>query len=94
MVALNWQTPDENMWLNHARFSVNGGCGYLLKPTYLREARQQVFDPLAQNISERSTPVQMRVVVLETRNVPMHENKPSSSIFVNVRKASFAMPDC
>eukprot|EP00993_Chasmostoma_nieuportense_P001867 NODE_270_length_2529_cov_78.808493_g251_i0.p1 GENE.NODE_270_length_2529_cov_78.808493_g251_i0~~NODE_270_length_2529_cov_78.808493_g251_i0.p1 ORF type:complete len:787 (-),score=210.45 NODE_270_length_2529_cov_78.808493_g251_i0:102-2462(-) len=35
-VALNYQTNDFPMRLNDAKFTQNGGCGYLLKPTYLR----------------------------------------------------------
>lgn len=32
MVALNYQTPDKPMWLNHGFFEQNGGCGMVLKP--------------------------------------------------------------
>mmetsp|Transcript_11602 Transcript_11602/g.10116 ORF Transcript_11602/g.10116 Transcript_11602/m.10116 type:complete len:133 (+) Transcript_11602:797-1195(+) len=38
MVALNFQTSDEAMLLNYAKFCGNGGitCGYLVKPPELR----------------------------------------------------------
>lgn len=36
MVALNFQTADRSMQLNCGRFSDNGGCGYVLKPRFLR----------------------------------------------------------
>ncbi|KAJ9470664.1 1-phosphatidylinositol 4 [Diplonema papillatum] len=42
-VALNFQTPDPGMRLNHAFFKSNGACGYVLKPPRFR-ARQ--LDPL------------------------------------------------
>ncbi|CAL8143151.1 unnamed protein product [Orchesella dallaii] len=35
MVALNYQTPDKPLQLNHGKFQDNGGCGYILKPDYL-----------------------------------------------------------
>ncbi len=35
-VALNYQTDDLQNLLNRAWFSGNGGCGYILKPEYLR----------------------------------------------------------
>ncbi|ODM95281.1 1-phosphatidylinositol 4,5-bisphosphate phosphodiesterase gamma-1 [Orchesella cincta] len=35
MVALNYQTPDKPLQLNHGKFQDNGGCGYVLKPSYL-----------------------------------------------------------
>eukprot|EP00043_Microstomoeca_roanoka_P005501 m.56102 g.56102 ORF g.56102 m.56102 type:complete len:1354 (+) comp12995_c0_seq1:65-4126(+) len=42
LVALNYQTPDKAMWLNHGKFQQNGRCGYILKPaTMLRPT----FDP-------------------------------------------------
>lgn len=43
-VALNFQTPGCEMDLNHGRFLVNGRCGYVLKPSFLR-SRQTSFDP-------------------------------------------------
>ena len=44
MVALNYQADDESMCLQHGFFSDNGGCGYLLKPTFLLPG-DQPFDP-------------------------------------------------
>jgi hypothetical protein len=44
MVALNYQSNDESMCLQHGFFSDNGGCGYLLKPPCLL-ATDRSFDP-------------------------------------------------
>ncbi|KAG5466045.1 hypothetical protein LSCM4_01182 [Leishmania orientalis] len=39
LVALNWQTRDQYFRVNEGFFThQNGGCGYVLKPVYLREA--------------------------------------------------------
>lgn len=35
LVALNYQTWDEPMYINEAKFAQNGKCGYVLKPKYL-----------------------------------------------------------
>ncbi len=35
--ALNYQTSGKPMDLNEGKFRDNGGCGYLLKPTIMRE---------------------------------------------------------
>ena len=35
-VALNYQTDDRQNLFNRAMFTANGGCGYILKPRYLR----------------------------------------------------------
>jgi len=34
VVALNYQAKDESIWLNHAMFRDNGGCGYVLRPQW------------------------------------------------------------
>eukprot|EP01134_Creolimax_fragrantissima_P006732 CFRG6732T1 len=36
IVALNFQTPDGPMQVNTAFFKQNGGCGYVLKPEFMR----------------------------------------------------------
>ena len=36
-MTLNYQTNDNQNAYNHARFSDNGGCGYVLKPEFLRD---------------------------------------------------------
>lgn len=36
MAALNYQDPSTPLLLNFVKFADNGGCGYLLKPPYLR----------------------------------------------------------
>lgn len=38
IVALNYQTWDEPLRINHGKFAENGHTGYLLKPAYLRVA--------------------------------------------------------
>lgn len=45
IVALNYQTPSDEMSVNLGKFADNGGCGYLLKPAPLREAGS-AFNPL------------------------------------------------
>jgi phosphatidylinositol phospholipase C beta len=48
MVALNFQTSDLPMQLNQGKFEYNGGCGYLLKPDFMRR-KDRVFDPFAES---------------------------------------------
>ena len=35
-MALNYQTPDEPMHVYKGLFIDNGGCGYVLKPEFMR----------------------------------------------------------
>jgi len=48
MTALNYQTFDLGYILNSAMFDANGGCGYVLKPSYLRSP------PVGGNTSQAS----------------------------------------
>uniref|UniRef100_A0A914Z205 Phosphoinositide phospholipase C n=1 Tax=Panagrolaimus superbus TaxID=310955 RepID=A0A914Z205_9BILA len=43
IVALNYQTPGLMMDLQEGKFAANGGCGYVLKPTVMRD---DIFTPL------------------------------------------------
>lgn len=43
-VALNFQTPGEQMDLNQGRFLPNGRCGYILKPSFLCSPKSN-FNP-------------------------------------------------
>ncbi|CAD8157603.1 unnamed protein product [Paramecium pentaurelia] len=42
IIALNFQTKDEPMLINQARFQQNLGCGYVLKPKYLIEGLDDI----------------------------------------------------
>lgn len=42
MVSLNVQTADLYLHLNRAHFTLNGNCGWVLKPDYLRQGQPQV----------------------------------------------------
>lgn len=44
IVALNYQTGTEPMWVNNGKFLGNGNCGYILKPEYMRGPSIN-FDP-------------------------------------------------
>lgn len=44
IVALNYQTMDEPMLLNEAKFAQNGKCGYVLKPKFFYDRREN-YDP-------------------------------------------------
>lgn len=48
-VALNFQVLDLPMQLNMAKFELNGGCGYLTKPSLMRY-KDKHFDPFAEKI--------------------------------------------
>jgi phosphatidylinositol phospholipase C delta len=45
MAAMNYQTSDDMMALYYGKFLDNGGCGYILKPNYVRNAHVTEFNP-------------------------------------------------
>eukprot|EP00301_Raphidiophrys_heterophryoidea_P017272 c27138_g1_i1.p1 GENE.c27138_g1_i1~~c27138_g1_i1.p1 ORF type:complete len:312 (+),score=84.55 c27138_g1_i1:134-937(+) len=44
-VALNYQRFDKPMHINDAFFQLNGGCGYVLKPDYMRDPANRLITP-------------------------------------------------
>ncbi|NWX33182.1 PLCZ1 phosphodiesterase, partial [Notiomystis cincta] len=60
MVALNFQTPGTQMELQDGKFLDNGGCGYVLKPEFLRDCNT-TFTP--QNVGGYSKPMSLSIRV-------------------------------
>ncbi|XP_012868155.1 PREDICTED: 1-phosphatidylinositol 4,5-bisphosphate phosphodiesterase gamma-2 [Dipodomys ordii] len=66
MVALNFQTADKYMQMNHALFSLNGRTGYVLQPESMRGEK---YDPLPPE-SQRRVVMTLTVKVLGARHLP------------------------
>jgi len=64
LVALNFQTGDNPMWLNFWRFRENNSTGYVLKPPYMRGTAPKLL------------PIRLTVVILSLQRLP---NKTASS---------------
>lgn len=45
LVALNYQTADKAMQLNHSKFRQNGNCGYVLRPDFMFADDYDPFSP-------------------------------------------------
>uniref|UniRef100_A0A8C2YG51 Phosphoinositide phospholipase C n=2 Tax=Coturnix japonica TaxID=93934 RepID=A0A8C2YG51_COTJA len=69
LVALNFQTPGYEMDLNTGRFLGNGGCGYVLKPQFLRSPH---------SCSPR--PLMLRIRVITAQQLPKLNREKLSSI--------------
>ncbi|NXK90001.1 PLCZ1 phosphodiesterase, partial [Formicarius rufipectus] len=67
MVALNFQTPGPQMELQDGKFLDNGGCGYLLKPEFLRD-RNTTFTP--QNVGGHSKPMSLSIRLISGHQLP------------------------
>ncbi|XP_061086740.1 1-phosphatidylinositol 4,5-bisphosphate phosphodiesterase delta-3-A-like [Conger conger] len=80
MVALNFQTAGEQMDLNQGRFLTNGGCGYVLKPSFLRSGDSN-FNP--ENIAggPGHIPTLLTIRVISAQQLPkLDANKPNSIV--------------
>eukprot|EP01127_Copromyxa_protea_P012114 TRINITY_DN311_c0_g1_i4.p1 TRINITY_DN311_c0_g1~~TRINITY_DN311_c0_g1_i4.p1 ORF type:complete len:1193 (-),score=184.72 TRINITY_DN311_c0_g1_i4:15-3593(-) len=81
MVALNWQAWGDYMWLNQARFSANGNCGWLMKSPFMVQRPDTYFPDdggsAAHNNNPNSTLVSVTVEIISGRFLP----EPSSSGF-------------
>ncbi|XP_019116417.2 1-phosphatidylinositol 4,5-bisphosphate phosphodiesterase zeta-1 isoform X1 [Larimichthys crocea] len=81
LVALNFQSLGFPMDLNDGRFQDNGGCGYVLKPTFLL-SRQRSSDP---SCSQRSLkPTHLLLKVISGSNLPVPRGGKALDLFVRV----------
>ncbi|NXG78106.1 PLCZ1 phosphodiesterase, partial [Baryphthengus martii] len=67
MVALNFQTPGVQMELQNGKFLDNGGCGYILKPEFLRN-HNSTFTP--QNLGRHSKPMTLSIRLISGHQLP------------------------
>ncbi|XP_022251408.1 1-phosphatidylinositol 4,5-bisphosphate phosphodiesterase eta-2-like isoform X1 [Limulus polyphemus] len=65
LVALNYQTFDKYLYLYEAKFALNGNCGYVLKPHFLRDGS---FDP--SNLVENRYKKTLTVMVISGQHIP------------------------
>eukprot|EP00045_Choanoeca_perplexa_P017717 m.263823 g.263823 ORF g.263823 m.263823 type:complete len:1409 (-) comp17614_c0_seq1:1909-6135(-) len=88
MVALNWQTADEPMWLLRGWFDRHNSTGYVLKPAYLRKKNSN-FDPLSQNTLDDREPVSLKLRLLEARHLPGIDSKAQVTASVSLHGSLF-----
>ncbi|XP_036397583.1 1-phosphatidylinositol 4,5-bisphosphate phosphodiesterase delta-3-A-like isoform X2 [Megalops cyprinoides] len=80
IVALNFQTPGEQMDLNQGRFLPNGRCGYILKPSFLRCADSD-FNPENTGGGPGHNPTLLNIRVISAQQLPkLDTEKPNSII--------------
>ncbi|XP_055951675.1 1-phosphatidylinositol 4,5-bisphosphate phosphodiesterase gamma-1-like [Argiope bruennichi] len=80
MVALNYQTADRAMQLNHARFLQNGRCGYVLRPKCMFDDKFDPHDPVTlQNVE----PFVITIQIITARHL-METSKELGILFIEV----------
>ena len=82
-VALNYQTPDRPMWLNHGKFRPNARCGYVLKPAVMLDTAT-LFDPFASASWGKAVPfLNVKMKIISGRHI-VKGGKGIASPFVSV----------
>ncbi|KAM6904617.1 1-phosphatidylinositol 4,5-bisphosphate phosphodiesterase delta-3-A-like [Xenentodon cancila] len=79
MVALNFQTPGEQMDLNQGRFLTNGRCGYVLKPSFLCSPTSN-FNPENTGGGPGHIPTQLTIRIISAQQLPKINTEKASSI--------------
>jgi hypothetical protein len=72
MVALNYQTDDESTFVNNAKFSDNGGCGYVLKPSFLTKPNPE-YSPSSALVTSGENKWMVKVTVISGQHIPRPE---------------------
>lgn len=83
VVALNYQTPDRFMWINHGKFKANAACGYIVKPAVQLDYKA-AFDPfVAASWLKFVKPLSVKLRIISGRHL-VKPGKGTLSPFVAV----------
>ncbi|KAM6948842.1 1-phosphatidylinositol 4,5-bisphosphate phosphodiesterase delta-1-like isoform 2-T2 [Aplochiton taeniatus] len=91
MVSLNFQTACTEMDVHQGRFLTNGKCGYILKPSYLRD-RASEFDPITLTRGAWLQHKTLHVMVISAQQLPKVNTKKSSIVDPLVKVQVFGVP--
>ncbi|KAL3999224.1 hypothetical protein ACER0C_006995 [Sarotherodon galilaeus] len=91
IVALNFQTAGEGMDVNDGLFSQNGCCGYVLKPSFMREADIR-FDPEMPQKRDDYHPVVLTIQVISGQQLPKVNIKEDSIVDPLIRVEVHGVP--
>ncbi|XP_025891352.1 1-phosphatidylinositol 4,5-bisphosphate phosphodiesterase zeta-1 [Nothoprocta perdicaria] len=90
MVALNFQTPGLPMELQNGKFLDNGGCGYILKPAFLRKLNS-TFNP--HKVAGESTPVALSIRLISGHQLPRSNLSKSNKADPLVQIEIYGVPE-
>ncbi|NWR96293.1 PLCZ1 phosphodiesterase, partial [Motacilla alba] len=90
MVALNFQTPGTHMELQDGKFQDNGGCGYVLKPAFLRDPNT-TFTP--RNVGAHSRPMSLSIRLISGYQLPPSPMSKTNKADPTVQIEIFGVPE-
>ena len=86
-MALNYQTDDKQNFLNRAKFSDNGGCGYILKPDFLRDPDPE-YSPILPDSIPTENEGTINITVVSGQHIPRPDGRLEGEVidpYVKVR---------
>uniref|UniRef100_A0A8C3AEW9 Phosphoinositide phospholipase C n=1 Tax=Cyclopterus lumpus TaxID=8103 RepID=A0A8C3AEW9_CYCLU len=91
IVALNFQTAGLEMDLNDGLFGQNGGCGYVLKPDFMRDGSTR-FGPEKPGERRGYRPLRLSIQVISGQQLPKVNQKEGSIVDPLVRVEIYGVP--
>uniref|UniRef100_A0A8C6TGP2 Phosphoinositide phospholipase C n=1 Tax=Neogobius melanostomus TaxID=47308 RepID=A0A8C6TGP2_9GOBI len=91
LVALNFQTAGLEMDLNDGLFRQNGGCGFVLKPEFMRKTDSE-FSPERPESRPGYRPLRLSIQVLSGQQFPKVNQKEGSIVDPLVRVELYGVP--
>uniref|UniRef100_H2ZU77 Phosphoinositide phospholipase C n=1 Tax=Latimeria chalumnae TaxID=7897 RepID=H2ZU77_LATCH len=93
MVALNFQTGGLQMDLQDGKFRDNGGCGYILKPVFLRRPERYRFNP--NNPYQEIHPIKLDILIISANQIVGSDGVTEKEINPYVQVEIWGVPvDC
>ncbi|KAG0321243.1 Phospholipase C [Podila horticola] len=92
VVALNYQNHDRGMQMNRAMFTMNGHCGYVLKPTPLRLAPGEVCNHDKAPSFVKSYPLDITIEVISAQQLPRPNDATSGDVVDPVCEIELLVP--
>eukprot|EP00096_Caligus_rogercresseyi_P012558 TRINITY_DN5303_c0_g1_i1.p1 TRINITY_DN5303_c0_g1~~TRINITY_DN5303_c0_g1_i1.p1 ORF type:complete len:822 (-),score=236.70 TRINITY_DN5303_c0_g1_i1:21-2336(-) len=86
IVALNYQTEDKQNFYNRAKFRDNGGCGYVLKPSFLRSPDPKYSPSSPSGLNLR--PWFLTIQIISGQHIPRPKGKTEGEVidpYIKVR---------
>jgi phosphatidylinositol phospholipase C, gamma-1 len=87
MIALNFQTPDKPMQILMGKFRDNGGCGFILKPSFMLNDDYDPNDPSCVGLEQ--VQVNLRIIAARHLFKSGRTNLSSPLVEVEVLGASY-----
>ncbi|KAF8987672.1 Phospholipase C [Haplosporangium bisporale] len=92
VVALNYQNHDRGMQMNRAMFTMNGHCGYVLKPTPLRLAPGEICNHDKAPSFVKTHPLDITIEVISAQQLPRPNEATSGDVVDPVCEIELLVP--